>query len=127
VRRFVFQLYFLMLDGQRSIVSGLFFVMLSRNWVTRPCGTFFKHASSFEKVLGCGHWHLLAESPIHPNRGDQGFVPGLKGFPPVDVPQCVLLTNSKIASSTPAGSIEASATCEQVAGLLSRLKKILVG
>jgi hypothetical protein len=42
VRRFLFRLYFLMLDGQRSIVSGHFFVMLSRNWVTRPFGTFFK-------------------------------------------------------------------------------------
>ena len=64
VRRFVFRLYFLMLDGQRSIVSGHFSVMLSGNWVARPFGTFFKHASAFDKVLGDGHWHLLAESPI---------------------------------------------------------------
>jgi hypothetical protein len=49
--------------------------MLSGNWLARLFGTFFKHASTFEKVLGDGHWHLLAESPIHPNRGDQGFVP----------------------------------------------------
>jgi hypothetical protein len=71
-----------MLDGQRSIVSGHIFVMLSGNWVARLFGTFFKHASAFHKVLGDVHWHLLAESPIGSNRGDQGFVPGLKGFPP---------------------------------------------
>jgi hypothetical protein len=47
-RRFVFRLYFLMLDGQRSIVSGHFFVMLSGNWVARLFGTFFKHASAFD-------------------------------------------------------------------------------
>jgi LysR family glycine cleavage system transcriptional activator len=58
----VFRLYFLMLDRQRSIVSGHLSVVLSGNWVTRLFGTFFKHASSFDKVLGCGHWHLLAES-----------------------------------------------------------------
>jgi hypothetical protein len=53
--------------------------MLSGNWVARPFGTFFKHASAFDKVLGGGHWHLLAESPIGSNRC-QGFVPGLKRF-----------------------------------------------
>jgi hypothetical protein len=42
--------------------------MLSGNWVARPFGTFFKHASAFDKVLGDGHWHLLAESPIDSNR-----------------------------------------------------------
>jgi hypothetical protein len=44
VRRFVFRLYFLMLDGQRSIVSGHLSVVLSENWVTHPFGTFFKRA-----------------------------------------------------------------------------------
>src|SRR5207247_9032385 len=52
--QFVFRLYFLMLDRQRSIVSGHLSVMLSGNWVTRPFRTFFKHASAFNKVLGCG-------------------------------------------------------------------------
>jgi hypothetical protein len=60
VRRFGFRLYFLMLDGERSIVSGHLSEMLSGNWVARPFGTFFKHASAFHKVLGDGHWHLLA-------------------------------------------------------------------
>jgi hypothetical protein len=68
VRRFVSRFYFLMLDGQRSIVSGHFSVMQSRNWVARPFGSFFKDASAFDKVLGGGHWHLLAESPIDFNR-----------------------------------------------------------
>jgi hypothetical protein len=76
----VFRHYFLMLDGKRSIVSGNFSEMLSGNWVARLFGTFFKHASAFHKILGNGHWQLLAESPIHSNRGDQGFVPGLKRF-----------------------------------------------
>ena len=63
MRRFVFRLYFLMLDGQRSIVSGHFSVMQSGNWVARPFGSFFKHASAFDKLLDGGHRHLLAESP----------------------------------------------------------------
>jgi hypothetical protein len=85
VRRFAFRLYFLVLDRQRSIVSGHIFVMLSGNWVARLFGTFFKHASAFDKVLSDGHWHLLAESPIHPNRGDLVLFPVWQGFPPVDV------------------------------------------
>jgi hypothetical protein len=68
VRRFVLRLYFLVLDGSRSVVSGHFSVMLSGNRVARPFGTFFKHPSAFDKVLGDGHWHLLAESPIDSNR-----------------------------------------------------------
>ena len=58
VRRFVLRLalYFLMFDRQRSIVSGHFSVMLPGNWVGCPFGTFFKHASAFNKVLGVGHW-----------------------------------------------------------------------
>jgi hypothetical protein len=80
VRRFVFRLYFLMLDRQRSIVSGHLSVVLSGNWVTRPFGTFFKHASSFDKVLGCGHWHLLAESNELQSMTNVLF-PGLERFP----------------------------------------------
>jgi hypothetical protein len=56
--------------------------MLSGNWVARPFGTFFKHASAFDKVMGDGHWHLLAERPIDSNRCAKGFVSGLKRFPP---------------------------------------------
>jgi len=53
---------------------------LGRNWVTRPFGTFFKHASSFDKVLGCGHWHLLAESNELQSMTNVLF-PGLERFP----------------------------------------------
>ena len=63
MRRLVFRLYFLMLDGQRSIMSGHFFVMLSGNWVACLFGTFFKHASAFDKVLGDRHGTSL-RSPI---------------------------------------------------------------
>jgi hypothetical protein len=48
--------------------------------VTRPFGTFFKHASSFDKVLGCGHWHLLAESNELQSITNVLF-PGLERFP----------------------------------------------
>ena len=60
-----------MLDGERSIVSGHLSEMLSGNWVARPFGTFFKHASAFHKVLGDGHWHLLAERPGFCSRSEK--------------------------------------------------------
>ena len=82
MRRFGFRLYFLMLDGERSIVSGHLSEMLSGNWVARPFGTFFKHASAFHKVLGDGHWHLLAGESNRIQSMRPGFYPGLKRFLP---------------------------------------------
>ena len=44
-----------MLDRQCSIMRRHFSVMPARNGVGRPFGTFFKHASTFNKVFGVGH------------------------------------------------------------------------
>src|SRR6266566_454161 len=46
VRRFVFRLYFLVLDGRRSIVSGHFSAMLLGNWVAVGIGTSLRRVQS---------------------------------------------------------------------------------
>ena len=46
---------FLMFDRQRTIVGGHFSVMLAGNRVGRSFGTFFKHACTFNEVLGADH------------------------------------------------------------------------
>jgi len=58
---------FPMLDRQCSIMRRHFSVMPARNGVGRPFGTFFKHASTFDKVFGVGHCgtSLRTNSPDH--------------------------------------------------------------
>jgi hypothetical protein len=51
-----------MFNRERSVVDRHFSVVLAGNGVARSVGTFFKHASTLDKVFRVGHRTSLSET-----------------------------------------------------------------
>ena len=55
---------FLMFNRERSVVRRHFSVVLAGNWIRGTFGTFFKHASTLDKVSGIGHREPPCEAVV---------------------------------------------------------------